>query len=90
MIGFSIIGMVVNVVLFLTGVIGVESLILVTLILSWLALTFSAYGNVISAQVNKKVEKIDADTVQADEVNAEELTVKKKRKHHISSDGFER
>ena len=42
LLAFSGIGMVVNVGLYLTGVIGEKELIFVTLVLSWLALVWSA------------------------------------------------
>lgn len=70
MMAVSVVGMVVNVALYLIKIITVADLILVTLVLSWLALMFSAYGNVISAQVNKKVENMDVGEVNAGEVNA--------------------
>lgn len=68
MLGISIVGMIINVALYISHIIDSKALILVTLILSWLALTFSAYGNIISSQVNKKVENLETDTVETDEL----------------------
>lgn len=73
MMAVSVVGMVINLVLYQTKIIDTAGLIEVTLILSWLALTFSAYGNIISAQVNKKVENLDVGEVNADEVNTDRL-----------------
>lgn len=51
---FSVVGLVI-------GVVGIypKHEPKVILAISWLALLFSAYGNIISSQVNKKVEAID-------------------------------
>lgn len=75
MMGVSVVGMVLNVALYLTHVITVADLILVTLVLSWLALMFAGYGNIISAQVNKKVENLNADEVTAGEMTVGEVNV---------------
>lgn len=76
MMAVSVVGMVLNVALYLTHIISVADLILVTLVLSWLALMFAGYGNIISAQVNKKVENLNADEVTTDELNVGEVNVK--------------
>lgn len=46
----------VNVVLYLIGVIGVDDLILVTLVLSWLALTITAGDIVVGTDTRVEVE----------------------------------
>lgn len=79
MIAISVVGMAINVALYLTKVITEADLILVTLVLSWLALTFAAYGNIISAQVNRKVENLNAEEVNTNEVTTKTLSVEPQR-----------
>ena len=54
---FSVIGMIVNVTLYLLNVIDEKMLLLITLILSWLAITFTALDVVISSDVRNNVDK---------------------------------
>lgn len=74
MMGVSVVGMILNVTLYIFHVIDSKALILVTLILSWLALTFAAYGNIISAQVNKKVENLDTENLETDNLKVRKKT----------------
>ena len=53
----SLFGMFINVTLYLTGMVDETSLILVTLILSWLAITITALDVVLTADVRKEQSK---------------------------------
>ncbi len=54
---FSVIGMFVNVALYLLKIIDENMLILVTLILSWLAITLTSLDVLVSSDVRKEQEK---------------------------------
>jgi hypothetical protein len=63
---WSVVLMVINVGFYVVGVLNQEHLILVTLILSWLAITFTAADLVATTDVREESDDDDGDSSQTD------------------------
>ena len=57
---WSVVAMLVNVTLYLVGIVDQASLILVTLVLSWLAITITAADLVATTDVREETSAVDA------------------------------